>query len=190
MITTKIYYLHTFIFICWGCIILILMSCSNEDPKAPPITAENTFSCKINGELFVPEDRGGFPVILKGITTNLTNNNSWLFIFRNQSRDIFIYITDVIETGEYLLTKSEGNGDFFGKNKNLMEMDVSTDSSDISHISSDQSGKIKVLELELNKRIILQFDEIILEDKNDPEKTIVLTEGKLNINLETFFEDE
>jgi len=41
--------------------LLCFYSCNKEDDTpVPPITAENTFSCKIDGELFVPKDYGGF----------------------------------------------------------------------------------------------------------------------------------
>ena len=59
-----------------------------------------------------------------------------------------------------------------------------------THVSTSSSGTIEVLELEVDKRIILQFDEIVLQSLDTPEETIRLTEGKLNINLDTLFEEE
>ncbi|MEL4306560.1 hypothetical protein [Joostella sp. CR20] len=165
----------------------IVFSCSNDDDTAPPITAENTFSCKINGKLFIPKDHGGFPVILDGTSVNLAQNNSWRFIFGNRSTDVYIYLHEVEKTGSYSLSTSEGRGDFFQKNENLIELDLSPWDSNIEHISTLESGEIEVLELEVNKRIVLEFDKITLVNKDDASDKVVLTEGKLNINLETLY---
>ncbi len=169
-------------------LLLVASSCNDDDPSAPPITAENTFSCKINGELFVPEDHGGFPIIQRGILVSQFDNN-WELKFGNGPIDVDIYIVDVIETGDYTLARSDGRADFFKKTENLMEVDLQQVTGS-THVSTSSSGSIEVLELEVNKRVILQFEEIVLENLSNPEETIVLTEGKLNINLDTLFEEE
>ena len=72
-------------------LLLVASSCNDDDPSAPPITAENTFSCKINGELFVPEDHGGFPVTQRGISAIVIEGNTWRFIFGDGPIDIYIH---------------------------------------------------------------------------------------------------
>ncbi|XLS29003.1 hypothetical protein ACJD0Z_17620 [Flavobacteriaceae bacterium M23B6Z8] len=167
---------------------LAFLSCSDDDPKIPPITTENTFSCKIDGELFVPKDHGGFPIQQSGILVSIEDNNSWYFTFGDGSKDLFLYITNVTSKGDFSLELSDGDKDFFQENKNLMELDFETVSNFATHISTTESGKIQVLELEINKHIIIQFDELILRDTNNPQNVVMLTEGKININLETFSE--
>ncbi|WP_415376746.1 hypothetical protein [Patiriisocius sp. Uisw_017] len=70
-----------------------------EDPppitaeNPPPITAENTFSCNINGELFIPEDFSSFPNNYDGYKAFfIDQTNSFFSLFRNQDMSMFIYI--------------------------------------------------------------------------------------------------
>ncbi|MEL4306559.1 hypothetical protein [Joostella sp. CR20] len=167
----------------------IVFSCSNDDDTAPPITAENTFSCKINGKLFIPKDHGGFPVIQEGIYSFADNDGSWFFEFGNRSADVYIYLVEVNKTGSYTLGLSEGRAHFYQKTENLMEVDLDNVTGS-THISTMQSGEIEVLELEVNKRIVLEFDKITLVNKDDASDKVVLTDGKLNINLETLYGEE
>lgn len=165
----------------WG---LGSFSCSKDD--APSITQENSFSCKINGELFVPEDYGGFPNSVSGIII-LNDGSDWLFRLSNGGKTVYIYLHHVTHLGEYVLSESDGDGDFFGEESNLMEVDLSGATSHTTHKSTANSGIINVIELDVDKRIILKFDEIVLEDINNPDEKIILTEGKLNINLNTLY---
>lgn len=162
----------------WG-----LGGCSKDD-NAPPITQENSFSCKINGELFVPEDYGGFPNSLDGIIIILSDSSDWMFRLSNGGKTVYIYLHNVTHTGEYVLGESDGDGDFFGEESNLMEVDLTGGTSFLTHKSTNNSGIINVIELDIDNRIILKFGEIILTEVNGSE-SVVLTEGKLNINRET-----
>ncbi len=56
-----------------------------------------------------------------------------------------------------------------------------------THHSISSSGNVNVIEVEPTKRIILEFDEIILVNNNNPNDLIRLTDGKLNINIETLY---
>ena len=168
------------------CLFFLGASCQKDDaPKtAPPITQENAFSCKINGVLFIPEDHyHGFNPAA-GIRSYILLDNSWSFRLADKRRDLYIYLYNVTATGEYIVTASDGNHDFFGEIENQAEM---TDHyvPGATYVSVNNNEKIEVLELELDTRIILQFDSITLVSDTDPEDVIVLTEGKLNINLET-----
>ena len=169
-------------------LLLLVSSCSNDDVTAPPITAENTFSCKIDGNLFVPEDHGGFPATQLGIRALVVEENTWRFILSNSSTDLYIYLVNVTSTGSYQLFQSDGDADFFQETRNLVEADLDQINGS-THISTEQSGAIEVLELEVDKQIILQFDEIILSGRDNSSETVSLTEGRLNINLETLFEE-
>lgn len=157
----------------------------NKDDDTPPITAENTFSCKINGERFVPEDFGSFPNSFDGIMSFIPrDSNDWYFQFGNGEKNIFIYLVDVEATGNYILKASDGDSDFFGETENVMEFsNIGNFTS--THKSTNNSGSLKVRSLNINKKIILEFDVITLIGNEDPNNTVTLTDGKLNINLET-----
>lgn len=168
------------------CLILVVSSCKKDDDViAPPITAENTFSCKINGETFIPEDHGGFPIVQKGIIVEIfPESSNWIFQLRNSNKDIYIYIVNVLETGNYEIQVADGDGDFLFDTNNAVEASV-TGFFPPTHVSTNISGNIEVIELDVDQRIILQFEELELVNPDDSSDIIVLTDGKLNINLET-----
>lgn len=170
----------TFILLCF----LLFSSCNNDDDTAPSISQENTFSCKINGELFVPEDYSSFPNSFTGISAHIIPENNWFFHLQNTQKNIYIYIVNVIETGEYMIYLSDGNGDFLGEETSGFDISI-TGNSTPSHHSIDNNDTVTVVELDINTRIVLEFDEITLVNNNDPSDIVKLTDGKLNINLET-----
>lgn len=170
---------------------LFSTSCNNDDNTVPPITQENTFSCKINGKLFVPKDHGGFPIKQDGIVVDFQENNTWDFLFGNGEIDIYIHLANITATGNRGLGESDGDGDFFQEADDLMEVDLDLANSRFgtTHVSTSASGTLRILELETGKRIVLEFDEIILEGVSESYSTIKLTDGKLNINLDTFWNE-
>ncbi len=175
------------------CILVSFTSCFNFDddsPKvAPPITQENSFSCKINGELFIPEPHGGLFASSPPIRAILQDNNTWGFNMGNGAIEIYMYVYDATETGEYIITASDGNINYVGETENLVEMtDFYTPG--VVYISTNNNDKINVLELEIDNKIIFEFDEITLINNTDPEDVIIFSEGKLNVNLETLNQED
>ena len=170
-------------------LLLFCAACDKDDPPkpVPPITQENTFSCKINGEVFIPEPHGVLPTS-PGIRVILHNGNSWLFDLANKRRDIYIYIYNVTATGKFTIVASDGDNDFFGETENRAEME--DDLLKIDYASLNNNEEINILELEINKSIIFEFDEITLVNVTDPTDVLVLSEGKLNVNLETLNAEE
>ncbi|HSP82201.1 MAG TPA: hypothetical protein VLN72_00555 [Gillisia sp.] len=165
-------------------LLLSFCSCNKEDVvPAPPITAENTFSCKIDGELFVPKQNGGF-IRFPGIIV-ITNDNNWHLILNNGEKELHIYLANLNRVGNYIISDSDGNKDFFNETRNAVELD---DTSELYYISKQDSGLIEVIELEQGKRLIFQFDKLKLYNSNNPGKSIMLEDGKLNINLENLNE--
>jgi hypothetical protein len=162
-------------------LLLSFYSCNKEDDTpVPQITAENTFSCKIDGELFVPKINGGF-IKFPGIIV-ITNDNNWHLILNNGEKELHIYLSKLNRTGNYNISESDGNKDFFNETSNAIELD---DTPELYYISKQDSGLIKVLEFEEGKRLIFQFDKLKLYNLNNLGNSIVLENGKLNINLET-----
>mgnify|MGYP003662775999 CR=1 FL=1 len=177
---TMLIYLFTF---------LTLFACKNDDDQpveAPPITAENTFSCKIDGELFIPEDYASFPNNFDAYNVFFIEaNSSWFSLFLNEERSIHIYIHDLINVGTYTIGDADGNNNFTDETTTVIEFSENQ-SLEPTHISTSASGTIEVLELEFGRRIIFKFDEIVLQRIGDPSDIITLTDGKANFNLDTF----
>ena len=169
------------------CLILLLsifvFSACNKDDEAPSIDEENTFSCKINGELFIPKEHGGF-YEKDGITVTLFPDNSWLIILGDGKNKIYIYLYNVERTGSFNITESDGNGDFLNETANVIELEGPGNSGS-NYRSIDNAGTINVIELDINNRIIFEFENIQLVNNDDPNEVLNLTNGKLNINLES-----
>ena len=160
---------------------IITCSCDKEDLVAPPITQENTFSCKIDGKLFVAQPHGGF-LQMEGITVQ-SMQNSWLVILSNGHQVVYIKLKNVnipgirdIQRSENIRNPTEAN--------NSVEF-IANGGSITTHVSHDDTGFINVLEWKNDSILIFEFDELILYDEENPSKTKTLTDGKLNINLAT-----
>ena len=177
----KKFYYQKSIILLLNILIISFYSCKKEDDiPAPPITAENTFSCKMDEELFVPKRNGGF-IRFPGIIV-ITNEDNWHLILNNGEKELHIYLANLNRIGNYNISDSDGNKDFFNETSNAVELD---DTSELYYISKEDSGLIEVIELEQGKRLIFQFDEIKLYNMNNRNHFIMLTDGKLNLNLVT-----
>jgi len=167
--------------------LLCFYSCNKEDDTpVPPITAENTFSCKIEGELFVPKEHSGF-IPGKGEPIMVTNSidNNYKIIIGDGSKDIYIHLYNLNRIGNYELSSSNGDNFFVGDEFSSMELKQNGIS--YNYVSSEDSGNIEILLFEPNKKIIFQFDEIKLYNPDDSNQSIMLSDGKLNINLDTLY---
>lgn len=166
--------------------LLSIFSCNKSDdtPPAPPITAENTFSCKIDGELFIPENHGGF-INQYGYQIRIFDNNSWTIILSNDKVTLYLFIKNIDHEGIYQIYRSDGDNDFLYDENNAVEFRNRVNQ---TVYISNNSGEIEVLSFEDGKRLMLKFNEIqlISEDSND---TLILTDGKLNINKNTLNND-
>ena len=166
-----------------------LSSCQKDDdnPIAPPITAENTFSCKINGELFVPENHGGF-IDQYGYRMSILNNNSWKIILSNDKVSLFLFIKDINSTGEYKLHSSNGDQHYVAEDDSGFEF-VNRETNE-EYVSTENSGKITVSSFETGKKLIFSFDKITLHSISGNEENLILTNGKLNLNKETLNKED
>ena len=162
-------------------------SCQKEDdnPIVPPITAENTFSCKINGDVFIPENHGGF-IDQYGYQIRIFGKNSWTIILSNDKVTLYIFLKEISHTGTYEIHKSDGDQDFLYDENSAIEF---RDRVNQKGYSSINSGEIEVLSFEEGKTLMLKFNKIILEENNSNDQ-IKLSDGKLNINKETLNKEE
>lgn len=165
-----------------------LCSCEKPDDNPPiePITAENTFSCEINGETFVPENHGGFYPQL-GILVSVLEENSWKIILSNDKITLYFFIKRIKNTGKYPIHESDGDNFFTFNEESSIEYRNRVTNEIFS--SSNDSNQIEVLSFQENEELVFQFNKIVLESTSNLGKTITLTEGKLNINKTTLNRD-
>lgn len=163
---------------------LSFSGCTKEDdnPRVPPITEQNTFSCYVEGELFLPKNHGGF-YNLYGYLISILEDNSWIITLSNGKITLYLFIKEVNRTGFYEVSGSDGNQFFVQDSATAVEM--RDEVADVEYISLNNASKIEVLHFVPNEELMLQFNEITLIAVDDPENKIILSEGKLNINKET-----
>ncbi|TVZ25132.1 hypothetical protein JM83_0031 [Gillisia sp. Hel_I_86] len=168
-------------------ILLGFCSCNkNDDAPAPPITAENTFSCNIDGELFIPKDYGGF-IPLHGYLINILEDNSWIITLGNEHNTLYLFIKKIDHTGKYKVFSSDGDQDFLYDENTVIELRDRANNIEYSSITGSEN--IDVLSFTSGEKLILKFDKIVLESTTNPNEIITLTNGKLNINKETLNKD-
>jgi len=166
-------------------LLIALVTCScekSDDLVAPPITQENSFSCKIDGELFVAQPNGGF-LQFPGI---LVIGSNWIILLRNQNNDELYLNLKNNELDNFLpILKADGDQYFGNDEQNSVELIWKNK----IYISNTNTGIIKINEWVNDSILILEFSELLLYEKNNPIETISLAEGKLNINLTTMEQD-
>ncbi|MDQ6482152.1 DUF6252 family protein [Dyadobacter sp. LHD-138] len=124
-------------------IMLIFWAC-DKGPELTPITQEgkNTFSCKVNGKVWIPDGRGSIFVIIKAINGGFLRNsltdsvNVSIITYMSTGEEIDIYLRS-FEVGVHQLNKStKKRGEAFNPqsygwyhsadNKNYMTSKAST----------------------------------------------------------------
>ncbi|PRX39052.1 hypothetical protein [Salegentibacter salegens] len=164
----------------------LLLGCyaceKQENVSIPPITAENTFSCKIDGEVFIQKEHGGFLKTEDGLKVNLLANNTWKINLGDGNHDLFIYLSNIPSSGSINIEQSDGDLDFFEEERNLIELnDRNTNK---VFYSLFKSKAITIKSFTSRENLIFEFGEIILLNSENSSDTIELSQGKLNINLE------
>ncbi len=164
-------------------LLILITSCSNDDDLViPSISDENSFTCKIDNEIFVAKNHRGFYAGTgKPIMTTIFNNNLKI-ILGDGKTDIYLYLNDLNELGDYEIEEIEENS-FYGDH-NVSSASLRKNNGE-TFFSIINSGKIQVIEFERDEKLILKFDEIILQDSNNADNLIVLSDGMLNINYNT-----
>jgi len=163
-------------------LIFILSSCNKSDDIIPPdITQENTFSCTIEGEVFVPETHGFYGFY--GIST-IRSEDKWSIMLSNGKTTLLINLTD-LDNNDNSKTIQESDGDFYSYNDttNTIELKIKGNPNRY-YYSYGNTGFVSIEKFE-NEHLILKFDEIELISIHDTSNKIKLTNGKLNINLNT-----
>ncbi len=98
-----------------------------------------------------------------------------------------IFLKNVVTTGVYEVSIFDTDFDFV-KFENTQAQYYDTQLDDL-FVSTEATGIINVIELTLNTKIVLTFDNLILDglalDGTVNNDKLVLTNGMLNINLDT-----
>ncbi|MCM8571143.1 hypothetical protein NE848_17235 [Gramella jeungdoensis] len=170
-------------------ILIIFISCSKDDGIDLNETGENSFSVKINGKKFIPEDVKLFLNIDYGIKA-YTNNNTWHLTFSDsEQKDIHFYIKDVTAGGKYQIGKLKGDLNFYTPEDDETAVGIADGSGTVRGVAygseSGQQQFIEIIEVKGDSILIGQFDQIILQNPNNQNDKVSLTEGKFNINRST-----
>lgn len=171
-------------------IAITLQSCFKDDGDPLPTSGENSFSVKLNGRQFVAEDVRKFKNITYGITAYV-NNKNWLLTLSNSSDiSILISLHEIEEIGYYDVGIDENF--FFDNESNISSILIRTGNLNVEYhtIFPELNEKIRITKVQGDSIIIGEFDKITLSDPDNPEKKVILTSGKFNINRTTLNQNE
>jgi hypothetical protein len=150
-------------------LLLTSSSCETNDIE----TGDESFSCYINGQLFIPKAN----VNLLGTLPHQNNlsfgkDSSFLIRAANQDYGIFFSIEN-FSLGEFNLSESDGNN----FNYQLSHIIIRT-REDKTYLSKDNSGSVTFTEVsDTNVEGTFEFT---LYNENDETDIIKITKGKFN----------
>lgn len=185
------------------CLLLLLaFSCNKNDdeniftPSLPPITqiGANTFGCFIDGVLITPRDgsgANGFPdtgmtYSVGGIPPEITYSEINVIDFKSGSRTMInLHIKNLHEIGEgtYDLDESncEDNVDSINNNNVFCRIWNETSQSYIWYCSIENSGNIIINRYDFITKIVSGTFSCIIQNRDNPEDRIMITEGRFDI---------
>jgi hypothetical protein len=163
----------------WGC---------DKGPELTPLTQEgkNTFSCKVNGKVWIPDGRGSvfvnIPPIDGGFYYNYANNERFgiirIIASNNAGEDIEIFLNS-IKTGVHLLDSNTKITDFSPANYCFF---FSAQKS-MSMTSAKNVGKVTIFKADTISGIISgTFD---FNAGNSKSEIVKITDGRFDINSQT-----
>ena len=147
-------------------------SCKKGEKLTPETqTGANTFSCKINGEIFKPK-AGDF---VEGLTVNLYNNIDLVILVTgtqyNPVKELLISFKDIPLEGTYLLN--------FNQSKYATYKLLNTPAQ--FHSKTLNSGKVVITRLDRNQRIISGRFDFQLTNESNSGETLNITEGRFDV---------
>ena len=155
-------------------ILTIFTAASCEKPSIPE--GDDTFSCYINGKLFVP----------KGCSTCVPYNNGLNFILTNYDQDliirgssnnkiIFIYLKNYFDENSFTTNQSNGNLNY---PYNTPETSAIVIINDEKYLSNNNSGNV-IFTIKTESDIKGTF-EFTLYNENNPNDKIYVTNGRFD----------
>ena len=169
--------------------LLAFTSCSSckKDSILPSATQSgaNTFGCKVNGEIWIPDGRGGINGV-KAIDNVFTGVGSdpkvylWLTTYKSDGSTLHLYLKDPYNVGTYYLNKNTGirpniifpdDYGFFSKGRYYI--------TDSLHL-----GKITIIKSDIYNGLIAGTFEYTASNPITKE-TVTVTEGRFDIDVKT-----
>ena len=192
-------------------LMIILFSCSSDENKTeepqdqlPPVTTSgaNTAGGVVNGMVIIPKNTtnptSGFPVYgLRALTApqfGQPNFNHFLYIrfvnllSKGKSYTIYIHLNDLTNgIGDYIIGSSSGQtGLDASNNPNIIIYENFDGILQKTFLSTENSGKIKILKFDYPNRIISgTFECSNLYNRDNPSEKISVKDGRFDINLTT-----
>jgi hypothetical protein len=157
-----------------GSLLLLLTSssCDNDDIE----TGDHSFSCYINGQLFVPKGSTNL------ISTSPSNDGVFFLVYddffnvKSYNSDIFVYITIINQnTGKFDLNTSHG---VYGLDDPNTINHAIISIGDKTYLSKENSGSITFTEVS-DTNVAGAF-EFTLYNENDETDIIKITKGRFN----------
>lgn len=158
-----------------------LVSCNKEKLTKPTQTGANTFSCKINGQVYIPRNEA---FSANGIDVSLYKNGDdpnfhdlWILTSApqfNPPRQLYIFIYKINQTGTYPLKGSAYKYcQYFTLPPN--EKEYNTKTTDV--------GEVVITKFDLTNRIMsgtFWFNAVNLKDPNDK---VSITDGRFDLKF-------
>ena len=173
---------------------LFCIGCSDNEnlqDQLPPITqtGANTFGCVINGEVLIPKDGIGVP-LLRGLEVGIEPNNNFYISSTNlmdtNGLYIYIYINNLTSSGIYNIELSEGLSiNHFTPNYPHVFCSGNNNSQRSVYHSNTNSGTITITRFDPTNHIVSGTFELTAFNKNNPNETIEITEGRFDVNWVT-----
>ena len=185
---------------------LALSSCSknNDTPQTPQdqlpqITTigANTAGCIINGKVLIPKNEeqqfGGSPAYglqrYSGVHFGSTNGDDYYAVQIVNKKDkgggfIYLQLPNLINgIGNYIINQS--NNEFYMDGPNNPHVIVKTyDGVNLGkvYLSGSNSGIIKITKFDFPNRIVSGIFNLTVYNKDNPNETIEITDGRFYIN--------
>lgn len=156
--------------------ILFLTNGSCIKHKVP--TGDNTFSCYIDGDLFLPKGSNSITTpggpVGDGLTTLVNESRLAITASNDNSCIVFFNIVNY-EVGEFNLTASNGNLYNYSYNHALILKD------DVKYLSKENSGTVTIIESYYpSSGGIRGSFEFTLYNENDENDVIHVTDGQFD----------
>lgn len=151
----------------------LLTACKKEKLTKETQIGANTFSCKINGKVYVAKSE----LFSKGLIGSITNYNgkqrfsvgSVMYHGDESGYAVWLSISDFVSTGIYDLNEETGRVE---KTK--------TPTADYTSRPNGR-GTLNVKYWDRNNRIIAGTFEFVAVNINNPNETITITEGRFDL---------
>lgn len=187
----------------FGIFLLLQSSCSKDDgftPTLPPITqtGENTFGCFIDGNLLTPRDGDGLlgvpdrgmRFVSLGDPPNYIYNELIVRDFKSGTGGIVkIHFDNIEQYGEGVFTINESNcEDGLDAIQNInITCRWWNEASQVFkwYCSKESGGILTISRYDLDNGIVSGTFSCTVQNKNNPNDIIEITEGRFDINRST-----